>query len=325
MPELTPHLGAQIQLPSELVKPVIFPHEETIVVKDLPTQVILATTTLYQDLSNPSHKLRADLAYQMMQKATQRGYQVIVNDDQSNQEWRNKIKEMNGVILIDRNIADYNGEHNLGRSRRQCLDFAANYGRHKVIVWLEPEKHTFIWNDQLKRSPLSQFSSVVYDERASIAIPQRKDNLEGYPLQQQLAELTGNMTLFDLIRDYVSKKSGIEAANNIPYLDYWIGPRAISKDSIDAFLQYNGRVNGQKHDRWESIFNPIISEILAGKVVRGVAVDYQHPLEQSRLEAADLSFSRKRLDQLVTIVAGVDNLLKEHQQKGLKITIAPFH
>ncbi|MBS3137485.1 hypothetical protein J4232_03565 [Candidatus Woesearchaeota archaeon] len=325
--QLTQYLGATIEVPLILTLRDV----RYCSTKDLPKNVILSTTTSYKDMNNTSDKLRADLAYQMMQKATQQGYKVVVVDAKSDDGWRSKVRELNGVIFIDEDLSKYRGESFIGKSRRQCLDVAANAGSYKVIVWTEPEKHPMISNELMisdkliKVYPLSDFASVVLAQQADIVVPRRKDNLKSYPLQQQFEELTGNLTLLDMVRAYVSETAVIDSANNVPYLDYWVGSRAIGRDSIDAFLQYTGLVNGQKHDRWESIFNPIVSEVLNGKIVRGVAVDYIHPPEQTLLEAADSSFSRKRIDQLVSLVAGVDNLLKEHKAGGKEVKVAPFN
>jgi len=308
---LQSYLGAGIELSPFLLKRDINPYSGKFkfITWDDHKDVILATTTSYKNMENPSDKLRAGLALQMIRTAMGNGYNVVVVDAGSDAGWKNCVKAIDGVTLVDENLTNYVGQNFMGKSRRQSLDVAVNKGNHKVIVWIEPEKYPMICNESNSRSPLARFVSPIYYGIADIVIPRRIDSLQSYPLQQQMEELTGNLTLFDMVRSYVQEKVNVESANNVPYLDYWVGPRAISRDSIDAFLKYTGMVSNQQHDRWESIFNPVVSEMLSGKVVRGVPVHYIHPPEQSQLEASDPSFSAKRVDQLVSIVAGVKNLL----------------
>ena len=318
---LQQYTGAKIEIDSKLYNSELKPNLKLL--NEMPSNTIIATTTFYKDMNNASDKLRAGLAYEMMRKATQLGYSVVVVDGKSDNNWRQKVKDL-GIVLVDEDLSKYEGKHFMGRSRRQCLDVAANYGKHPVIVWIEPEKHPMVEYEiapRVKKFSAAEFSSAVYEGKASIVVPRRLDHLRGYPLQQQTEELTGNLTVFDIVRGYVAKKKGDDEANKVPYLDLWVGPRAISRDSIDAFLQYSGTANAQDHDRWESIFNPVISEMLNGRIVRGVAVDYVHPKEQTQLEAANPEFSMKRVDQLVSILNGVQNLLKERDQQDLDVII----
>ena len=292
--------GEKMYLP-----PTLYAHELATVYnprlyQQLPTTVIIATTTAYKSEKDgklaPDTKLRADLAIQTFQKATQRGYTVVDVDAKSDAGWVKHVKDL-GVIVIDEKLDAYPGEHFMGRSRRQALDTAANHSVQSIIHWMEPEKHTWIDNDDGHLSPLASSASIVYEGKADIAIGRRIDNLQSYPLQQQFSEILGNLTVMKLLQEYFSKIKGTPQPSQ--YYDFWVGPRAISRKTIDYFLQYQGDFNGTKlDDRWGSIFVPIWQAMADGKTVGALPVNYVHPPEQTKLEAAQAEYYHKRIVQL---------------------------
>lgn len=73
------------------------------------------------------------------------------------------------------------------------------------------------------------------------------------------------------------------------------------------------------HDRWEVLFVPPWMMMLTGERITSVAVDYIHPLEQTRLEQGDSGFNQKRIDQLNALTTAQERLLKSHKQGLLKV------
>ncbi len=79
------------------------------------------------------------------------------------------------------------------------------------------------------------------------------------------------------------------------------------KELSDYFLNYNGEYG----DKWDSIFIPVMNAIFDGKRVSGVEVEYTHPHKQTEMEEHNLTFYRKRVEQLENLMTS----LEKHQRK----------
>lgn len=261
------------------------------------SDINLATTTFYPSKDGKMAadvKLRAELALNMLRSAQFHYHSVIVVDGGSDAGWRKEAVN-HGAKLIDE---VRNENHTMGAGRRQALSAAGNMGK-PIICWLEPEKYPFV------TLPLIRSAAPVYDSRADIVVPRRMDELESYPVQQRFEELTGNLTVMELLRGYLIKQGLTieESERRVPYLDQWIGPRVMNQTGLEYFLNYNGKIGDAVHDRWESIFVPLWQAMIEGKAkVRGVAVPYVHPREQTELESSTPEYSLKRVQQLNVIV-----------------------
>jgi len=238
----TNYLGARVGLPRELLAGELsFYRYSSELIKD----TVIATTTMYPEKDgkmDAASELRSRLALEKIRKAAELGCDIVVLDGGSSAGWRTKARDL-GAVLVDENLSDYPGRHVMGRGRRQILDFAGNYGKHKIIAWIEPEKHPFITSEQLSISPLGVAAMVVYEELADIVIPRRKDGLQSYPLQQQFEELLGSVHVTEQMRSFVERHKLGNPLHMVPYLDLWIGPRIISKEKgLQEFLDYKGEI-----------------------------------------------------------------------------------
>ncbi len=170
----------------------------------------------------------------------------------------------------------------MGNSRRQAIEEAFKTNK-EIIIWIEPEKYTFI--KEIKKCVES-----IINHEADMVIPKRK-SLATYPLAQQYVEPFANLMWKDV--------TGLD-------LDIWSGFKVFKRTLSKYFLDYNGEYG----DKWESIVIPVIDAIANGERVVGVEIDYVHPIEQTKSEEGNFDFHRKRIEQL-------NNFLKieEHWKK----------
>ena len=313
--------GAEINLPFNLFREELEPKRPS---REAIDSTIIATTTMYPEKDgqiSESDKMRANLALKTIEKATAIGYTIAVLDGGSSESWRTQARNLDAV-LVEEDLSAYPGHHFMGRGRRQILDFAGNYGNHEVVLWMEPEKHTFILPEIQADSPSGIIAQAVFEGLADAVVPRRNDSLQAYPLQQQVEELLGNVHIMEAMRDFVYERGFLDdPVQTVPYLDLWIGPRAICKDTgLQAFLNYHGeiRLNEEgaevihEHDQWESIFAPLWKLMLQRKRVRSVPVDYVHPVEQTDFEKGNSDFNQKRLYQLEKIIQCNERLLQSY-------------
>lgn len=271
-----------------------------------PSKVVLTTTTFYPSKNGimaEDVKLRANLALSMFKNAQAFEHPVVVVDGGSDAGWRKEAVNL-GVKLIDE---IRNENHTMGKGRRQALTEAGNLNQ-PIICWLEPEKTDFL------TFSLLMCAKPVYCSFADIIVPRREDELESYPAQQRFEELTGNLTVMELLRGYFIKQglSIEESEKRVPYLDQWIGPRVMNKKGLEYFLNYDGKIGDAVHDRWESIFVPLWQAMIEGKVnVKGAPVPYQHPREQTQLESSSPEYSLKRVQQLNVIVDAANKFVNQ--------------
>ncbi len=231
--------------------------------------IVLATTTWYDSMENP----RLLLALKTIAAAKACDYPIVVVDA-SSEEIRQALRGNRGIVYPQ-------VERGMGGSRRQAIREAVKLaGPDGIIVWLEPEKHTFI--------PLVEdvCRPFITDPDLDLVIPRRK-SLESYPPMQQLAEEFG--------------REGFRLATGRA-LDSWFGPQAFRARVASYYLDYAG-----PPDLWDSIHVPAAQIIKAGHKVGEVIVDYHHPPEQ--LEEETFLFYQKRISQLAVIAeAFADNL-----------------
>jgi hypothetical protein len=294
-----------------MISPSLFRQDDAVpdiaLLPEMPQKTVVVTSTLYdpsREIVSGDAVLRMGLAYELFVKARGLGYDVVTVDGGSPGAWLSGVRDL-GVVVLEEDISERVGLHPMGKARRQALEVAGNLGTHDVIYWTEPEKHPLF--DQ--RGPvehayaLAMMSAVVAGGKGVIAIGKRKDGLQSYPAQQRFCELAGNFTITSMLDAYL-KKVGIK--EGAPYLDHWNGPRAISRDALDLFLQYDGTIGGVAvDDRWGMhTVAPWIA--LAQQLpVKGVVVDYTHPVDQTAFEEnpdCRALYDKKRIDQLTCLV-----------------------
>ena len=230
--------------------------------------IVLATTTWYSP-DNP----RLSLALKMAREAGTNGYPLVVVD--------NSVEEVRQTIQKAGAIVHPQAERGMGKSRRQVFREALRLaGPNGIVVWLEPEKYTFVPLIAKVCEPFEQNPDL------DLVIPRRR-SLETYPIMQQHAEELG--------------REGFRLATGRA-LDIWAGPAVFRARVAHYYLDYKG-----PPDRWDSLVIPAALMVTTGRKVDEVVVDYHHPPEQ--LEENTFPFYEKRIEQLTVITESYRNHL----------------
>jgi len=246
-------------------------------INSLSDKVAIATSTLY----NPdweSYGLRAELAKKTIINAKNIGYEISIVDGGSSDELLKEFERYGAKVIVELQRSD-----TMGAQRRNAIEYACNLGRD-VIVWMEPEKETYV-------SEIEKTVTPIIEGSAEMVIPRRK-SLESYPVFQQHFEQMGNIFWKDV--------TGTD-------LDVWFGPRTWKKEMSRYFLDYKGEYG----DKWDSIFVPVVNAIFDGRKVISVDVDYIHPKKQTEAEEHNIKFYMKRVEQLDNLT----NALYKHWKK----------
>ena len=130
-------------------------------------------------------------------------------------------------------------------------------------------------------SQIAYTAEPILTGTAKLIVPTRKS--WNPPPSQRLAEPFGNAFWKEL--------TGKE-------LDMWFGPRTWKRDLSFYFTNYNREYG----DFRGSIFIPVLRAIHDRKKVEGVEVNYTHPKEQTALEEHNISFYKKRINQLENLI-----------------------
>lgn len=288
----------------------------------LSQSIAIATATFYPNWhpgkSNMNHtdKIRGDLALNMIKKAKNKGFQIIVVDDSDNKEFKDN--------LIKAGIKPYKGsQKGMSQSRQEAFKKASKINKVRVICWLEPEKVSVI-EDCLPKAVLP-----ILEGKTDIIVPRRNDRLftNTYPDYQVKFEKENNRIWNELLKKY-----GIGAANDTE-LDVWFGPRFfINNPKIVSIFtdQYVFKADSQKEldkiiqpELWpNAVFFPIIVALHKGLRVMDLEIPYKHPLEQMHAEKDNNEFREKRKFQQKSILLGSEffiRMLLHLETKGGKI------
>lgn len=256
-----------------------------------PHSVVLATTTLYPKwypgearTIRDVEKVRGDLALGMIGLAKERGYQVVVVEDGSSEEFGEELKR--------KGIEFHQGGKGMGAGRRKTLEVAGELEGVQVIVWIEPEKAPLV------KDCIEQAVAPIFEGQADIVVPKRDEaSFDTYPKVQARYELKGNRLLNRLLR-----KRGLLKEED-PDIDFWFGPRIFeNKPEISGLFQRRYEFVGKKEmdagynpELWSGILVlPIIAALNEGYRVMSVEVPYRHPPEQTLSEKENSRFEEKR-------------------------------
>ncbi len=212
-----------------------------------------------------------ELSKRTIQKAIAAGFVVVVVDGGSSEQLTEEYKLLGAVVSASKELG-------MGKQRREAIKIADSLSDN-VVIWMEPEKESFI--DQI-----SHTTQLLIAGEAEMVIPKRSE-LESYPSFQRLSEQLGNLFWKEV---------------TCSDLDIYFGPRAWTKDLTRYFLEYDGEFG----DTYDSINIPVMNALHDDKKVVSVEVDYAHPLEQTQEEEGSVEFNRKRLKQLEVISNFID-------------------
>lgn len=241
--------------------------------------VVIVTTTCSPTLDNA----RSQLAFKTCLAARDHGYTIILIDDNSCSEFKTYARKTGARVIGQ-------ARKGMGASRRQAIKAGLATGA-KVIIWMEPEKHTLI--------PLLEPCIIpVLTKNADAVIPRRRE-LDGYPLYQQFSEHRGNWELGNI--------------TGRPDLDLFCGPRIMSTEAALMMWRYTGFCGQNRYgDNWEILFVPVLWWIKNNLRMESVLVNYIHPPPQFLED--DPAMRAKRDKQRTCIV---DAMMREAKRLGI--------
>ena len=244
-----------------------------------------------------SDKVRGDLALEMIQKAKNKGYQVIVVDSESSSVFTQRLKELEIKRLF--------GEKR-GMSTQRQLGFkeASTIATVKYLCWMEPEKISLI-------DYLPDLVRPILDGKADVVVPKRREKefRETYPNYQVNFEKQSNQLWNNMLRkfDILPK----DAEN----LDVFFGPKIFRNTPKvrEVFLaEYVYQENPEltplsnkayRPDQYSNaIMFPIIVALFQKLRVVGIEIPYKHPEQQTKIESNSDIYRKRRADQQREII-----------------------
>jgi len=249
-------------------------------------------------------KTRGDIGLQTLKEAKEKGYQVLVVDGGSSNEFKNELTRL-GITVQDQEEKGYSA------GRQQSYREASKLEGVKAILSTEAEKFSVI-HDCISDEAIKLILEGKYD---AVLLKRTKDSFATYPPEQAEYEQRANELFNSILR----------ARNLLPEneenLDAWFGPRLIKNDPavLDLFLQNYTflKTEEKKIDEitdpsvWaNALFLPIVNALKNGLKVGSFTVPYQHPSDQTSMEKGDPAFDRKRDIQYKSILRSIIHLIR---------------
>ncbi len=276
-------------------------------IKFIPQELAISTTVHYPgwyagevdwtDKKRLSDKVRGDIALETIQKAKDKGYQIIVVDSEASLIFTQKLNELEIRRL---------SEEKRGMSAGRQLGFkeASAIKNVKYLCWTEPEKISLI-------DYLPDLVRPIIDGTADVVIPKRREKefQETYPDYQIYFEKQSYHLWSNMLR-----KFGI-LPENTEDLDTFFGPKIWRNMPEVSEIFLTEYVYIKNHER-SSIFNksyrpdqysnstqfPIIMALFKKLRVINVEIPYKHPERQTKIESDNDAFREKRLNQQRQII-----------------------
>lgn len=265
---------------------------------------MVTTGTFYPNwyegnVRDPIHdvdKVRGDLALETLECAKNAGYQIVVIDGGSSSAF---------LAAMDVRSIPHVSQEKKGMSpgRQEGFRKASVLESADVIVWVEPEKVSFV------RDCLIQTVLPILQDEADIVVPARDHEAwMTYSDHQRRSEKQANQHWNTVLH------TGLDSSN-VPQYDAFFGPRVFRNTPavLSHFLRETDLADTRRmNDRFESVidpkrysdatFFPIATGLQENLRVKSVTVPYRHPQEQVRTEVDSPVFAQKRLNQRRGIV-----------------------
>ena len=286
-----------------------------------PKAIAIATTTFYPDW-RPSQmdrsvvSVRGEIAIGFVHEVVSRGYQIIVIDGGSSDDFRPKIAEFGVSIQPEQ-------QRGMSASRRQSYREASNLPGVQVICWTEPEKVSFV------RDCLPQAAAPILNDSADIVVPKREEAaLATYPDYQVDFEMRSNNLWNAILRARHLLPGDVEG------IDICFGPKLFRNDPdiVELFMRRFKLLNVSRAldkildpELWHgAVTFPVITALHEGKRVVNIEVPYRHPMEQTEVEIDSDELRRKRDIQyknLIVLTIQYAKLLKDAPFKSRIVRI----
>jgi len=284
-------------------------------IKINPAAIALALSTYYPkwykgNLLSVKHtdKIRGDLALELLRKAVNFKYQIVVVDVTSSKSFRKELISIESINLVKRNSSIKRSP-----SRRLAFKIASKLDGVKVIIYTDPEKVSLV------EKSILDVAEPILENRADIVIPKRESKLfeTTYPDYQYSSEVEANRLYNELLR------TNSLLPTNIPDLDLFFGPKAFKNDPgiLSLFLRksdfpinkrYSKDLHFDPEDFSNIIFFPIVLALKKKLRVQSVEVKFAYPVLQKKNEESGLKelFIEKRRSQRLSVLVELNVLLQ---------------
>lgn len=256
-----------------------------------PHSIAVVTGTYYPTWGTEKETgvdtVRGRLALEMIAKAKEKGFQIIVGDVGSSGEFLETLRK-EGVV------SNTKKGQGMSAARQQTFGEAGELEGVQAIAWTEAEKVS------LAEDCVTEGIRPIMDGRADIVIPKRgEDAWATYPPFQREIEQRSNRQWNDILR-----ANGI-LPKDAEDLDMWFGPKFFKNDPdlLKIFMEkYSFEKRGDlaldklvKPEMYtNALFFPIIQALADGYRVISVPVPYRNPATQTNMEKDNPEFRRKR-------------------------------
>jgi len=250
--------------------------------------LMIVTSTLFKDASEPVTKARMEIALKFFQKARDLQIRCAVLDSGSDPGFIVELKKFDNVeVKIDAQIG-------MGPSRREALQMALKHEEIPFFLHTDPEK-----DDLINEQSLERMIAQLRGNQADIVVANR------IGLIDKDSKVSRSMTKLQRWFEIRANKR----ANKILFgdtegsqVDIWFGAKMFNRDGAKYFADYKSRL-----DKWDSMVKPIFDAHRDNKRVAAVDVDYSYDESQRKSEENSREISQKRLDQYKLILAALED------------------
>lgn len=243
-------------------------------------------------------KIRGDLALEFCQKATSLGYHVVCSDAKGAKTFRNKLKQIPGLIISQRK------EHKRSPAKRHAYKIAANIPGVKVIIGTEPEKVSLI-------DSVEKITKPLLENKTDIVVMKRNNKLfkQTYPSYMYQSEIEGNKLYNEFLELYKLMPK------NSTDLDMFFGPRAFrnEKKILKLFMKKHQLKVGKlalpseyfdPEQLSNTSFFPIVEALKKKLRTSCVEIPFKYPtLQKQNEQAGNLEFfEEKRKAQRLSLI-----------------------
>lgn len=230
-------------------------------------------TAVAKQMAPETLKARLKANREFVKQSVKSGVHVVVVTDSVSHE---ALQGSGSHLVLEKELG-------MGYTRRLALRVAMDLVGGKssaAFIWTEPEKVSLA-------KYYEKIAKPVLSGKADIVIPKRK-SLRSYPLWQQDWERAGNAMCKAVLGWDV---------------DYFFGPRVLSRRAADIFLSYPGKQ--EVLDKWDCIYAPLVDCKKKKLRTSSISIDFVYPAKQSREESRDILMLPRRSKVLDLIISGL--------------------
>lgn len=240
-------------------------------------QIVLVTTTYYDNLNNSIQQARFLASLRMAEEAKVYGYPLIVLDASPVEDVAECLRFHGAIVLRQQTKG-------MGPSRREVFFYAVQYCyeySRKIVVWLEPEKYDFVHF-------VLRFVEQLMNGNAHIVVS-RRSQLSWY-----------NYNEFQRATEQEANAVYVEATGLIG-ADPMFGPVGFVVEAKEHFVLLQKPLPQGVRDTYWQLYAPIFAKKAGLRVVVSAEIDFMYDLAQRTAEAGDPEVDQKRIIQRDTL------------------------